>query len=561
MQEHARRYDKWRKRLPSLQQARSNLRRNWYFPLSAVPFFLAETQGAEYAVGWLGLLLCALVLTLVAATSTDLWQATRTLPWYVQCWALLAAVGVCWHCYDIGTLLFPNNAWLAAQIPAPYFPRALAAGCAFAGFPFVYSGLSFVWQEMARLIRKFELLQFSRLEWVLYAAIALVLVVYAGWAFYSSTGFYSADNGGYDIIYTADTDTLFNNWAYLSLTYIENDLRQPLFAVFSAPFSGVPYFLSQLFQFSTPTTAVLLNTVQILMLFIGNLILASLAVQGAAKRICFVLVLSASYTTLLNALMLEQYVTAYFWLVLAVAAIVRRQCDEPLCAFGAMGSLLASGALIPWLSAHSPLHRPLQWLRDMLKLGLGFVVLLLGLARFDVLYSIIPKLDSLFKFTGGSVPFINRLQQYLSFIHDCFVQPVAHIAQGSAPEGILSWRLEFVPEWNLWGIALLALMILSVVLNRHARMTQIAAYWLVMSFVLLAVVGWGTWEYCLILYSLYLGWAYALLLFKLVETLAERLHARWLVPLACVMACSGMLALNVPAILAIVDYCTTYFPL
>ena len=45
--------------------------------------------------------------------------------------------------------------------------------------------------------------------------------------------------------------------AYLSLTYVENDLRQPLFAIFAAPFAGVPYLLTQLFGASPTVLAVL----------------------------------------------------------------------------------------------------------------------------------------------------------------------------------------------------------------------------------------------------------------------------------------------------------------
>lgn len=555
----------WRDKLPAPRQMAKNLSHNWFFPLSALPYFFSEIQGAEYNTGALTLALAFVVLLAVALYTPELWQTTRTLPWFIQCWALLTAAGVCWHAYSHGATFFTADGPLAALTgmlaDVEDFPRALAVCCGILGFPFVYTSISYVWQTLARLVKKLGILQFSRLEWLLYAVLALALVAYAGWAFYSSTGFYSATNDGYDIVYTADTDTLFNNWAYLSLTYVENDLRQPLFAVFSAPFTGLPYLLSQLLQLPVPTTAVLLNSVQVLMLYAANLMLASLAVHSAAKRVCFVLALSATYTVLLNAIMLEQYVTAYFWLMLTVAAIVTRHTEEPLGAFGAMGALLTNAAVLPWMSAHCPWRHPLKWLGNMLALGLGFIALIIGMARFDVLYSIVPKLASLLKFTGTSIPPGDRLREYLAFVHDCFVQPAAHVAQGVAPDGILSWRLDTVASWNICGIVLLSLMALSMILNRHDRLTQFAGYWVAISFVLLAVIGWGTWENGLILYSLYFGWVYFLLLYRLLERLAEKLHAHWLTPIGTLAAAAGMLYLNVPAILELIAYCVKYFPL
>lgn len=469
----------WSARLPeaSLVGMARNLRRNWFFPVSALAYFLSETRGAEYNVQEGALALAFLVLCAVSTQSADLWRVTRTLPWYLQFWALLSAAG-------------------------------------------------------------------------------------AAWAFFQSTGFYSATNEGYDIVYTADTDSLFNNMAYLALTYVENDLRQPLFAIFAAPFAGVPYLLTQLFGASPTVLAVLLNSVQILMICGANLMLASLATKSPVRRAVFMLALGASYTTLLNTLMLEQYVTAYFWLMLAASCICTERTQERLGFYGATGSLLTNVALAPWFSAHNPVRSPLRWLGDMVKLGLSFIVVMLAFARFDVIWSVGPKLASLVKFTGGDAwPFVDRVRQFVSFVHDCFLAPVASVSQGVAPDGILSWRLAHPENWNLCGLVLLALMFAGFLLSRRDRLSQLAFYWTIFSFVLLAVIGWGTWETGLILYALYFGWAYFLLLFRLIEKIAEKLHAAWLTPLVLCAATALMLWDNLPGIGALIDYCITYFPL
>lgn len=544
----------------------ANLLKNWYFPLSALAYFFSEVRGAsEYGVTPIALALSFVIMLVVATQVSELWQTTRLLPWYGQGWVLLSAAGACWHCYAFGYASFAVSPTLQSLLTGigsgADLARVLAVCCALAGFPFVYVCMSYLWTELVRLEKKLTLFSgLTAAEKVIYTLIALVLVAFAATAFYASTGFYSASNDGYDIVYTADTDSLFNNMAYLALTFVENDLRQPLFAVFSAPFAGAPYLLTQLFQFSPSTEAVLLNTVQILMICAANLLLTRLVAQTPLKRICFMAALSATYTTLLNVLMLEQYVTAYFWLMLTVALICTRQTDEHLGFYGAVSALLTNVALLPWLSSHTPRSSLKSWLGDMVRLGCSFIVLLLAFARFDVLYSVIAKLASLVKFTGGSWPLADRFKQYFAFVHDCFVSPAAQVSQGFAPDGILSWRLDMVKTLNIAGVLLFLLIVAAAWLNRDKRISRFAIYWTAFSVVLLALIGWGTWETGLVLYSLYFGWAFFTLLFQLIETIGDRFRLRWLLPAATIAAVVLMLWLNIPGIQALINYCVTYFP-
>lgn len=106
----------WSARLPeaSLVGMARNLRRNWFFPVSALAYFLSETRGAEYNVQEGALALAFLVLCAVSTQSADLWRVTRTLPWYLQFWALLSAAGAAWHCYAFGAVMFPGQPLLVA---------------------------------------------------------------------------------------------------------------------------------------------------------------------------------------------------------------------------------------------------------------------------------------------------------------------------------------------------------------------------------------------------------------------------------------------------------------
>lgn len=552
---------------PSLRKMMKNFLHNIFFPLSALAYFTLAVQRAyEVGVCTVSVALAVLLMGVVATQVPDLWQTTRQMSWALQSYALLAAAGVCWFYYTDCTNFFtlrPDFAEALRALSASVdMTRVFAACMVLAAFPFLAVVCSFLLNSVRRLFTESGIFRtFRRSEWLFYALLTLALLIYAAWVFTLSNGFYSANNGGYDIVYTADTDALYNNMSFLSLTFVENDLRQPLFALFSMPFAGVPYVVSHLLGLTPALTAILFNSVQVLLLMAGHLMLTALVGRTPLRRMAFLLLLCASYTTLLNAIMVEQYVTAYFWLMLTVVAICQGMQSTLLPFLGAGGSLLTSAALAPWCSCHSLRRTPLRWLSDMGKLTLSSVLLVIAFGRFDVLYSIAEKIASLAKFTGSDSSFSSRFDQYTSFLHDCFLAPAAGIAQGSAPDGILSWRLDVVSSLHPMGVVLMLLLIFSAWFHRHQRLCQVAFYWSVFSCVLLAVIGWGTWESGLILYSLYFCWCFLLLLFRLLEWLAEKLHAAWLVPVASLLGALFMLSQNVPAMQALIDYCVTYFPL
>ena len=97
--------------------------------------------------------------------------------------------------------------------------------------------------------------------------------------------------------------------------------------------------------------------------------------------------------------------------------------------------------------------------------------------------------------------------------------------------------------------------------NRDKLLSRFAIYWVAFSVVLLALIGWGTWETGLVLYSLYFGWAYFTLLFQLIDKIGDARHAHWLLPACSLVATALMLWLNIPGIRALLDYCITYFPI
>ena len=87
-----------------------------------------------------------------------------------------------------------------------------------------------------------------------------------------------------------------------------------------------------------------------------------------------------------------------------------------------------------------------------------------------------------------------------------------------------------------------------------------AAGWVGFSVIMLLGLGWGTKENGLILYALYFGWAFLVLLFQLVEKIESKLNIKFLIPVVTMVAVIALLVINIPAILEMVNFAITYYP-
>lgn len=374
--------------------------------------------------------------------------------------------------------------------------------------------------------------------------------------FSKSAAFYGTEYD-FDIIYSSDSPYLVKTDSYISLYNSQNDIRQPLFAIFAMPFVGISYLLINLFHLSSPASAILLNLPQICMLFAANLMLTRILELSTIKRVCFMLISCSSYTYLLSLLMMEQYITAYFWLILCILAITQGNRPQ-LALWSAGGTLLTSLALLPFISDKSPRTQFSQWLRDILKCAFGFIAAMLCFGRADVLYTSFKSLSSLRAFMGEELSFGEKISQYTSFIRNLFLAPSAGISNAS--ESYVTWQLNAPAGLNHIGVILLILVVVSAVVNRFKNSSRLAAAWVAFSFVILVLFGWGTAENGLILYSLYFGWAYMVLLFQFAEKIERALKVPFLIPLLSITGVVILAAVNIPAMMEMLDFAIRYYP-
>ena len=197
---------------------------NLIFPLSALGFFLLEPDMdsvlmASLTVGTVFALVFALHSPEFLSFSQSVRRSRRILS------ALTAA----------GIALFRTR-----QADLGVF--GIAAGVL--SLPFLYICLTAFYGWLDRIFEDLQTFQgIHKKEMTFYLCLFLSAALFASLVFFHTDAFYGTPYE-FDVIYTADSPKLVGENAYLSLRHQENDLRQPLFALFASPFMGLPYLIS-----------------------------------------------------------------------------------------------------------------------------------------------------------------------------------------------------------------------------------------------------------------------------------------------------------------------------
>ena len=455
---------------------------------------------------------------------------------------------------------------LTAEVASPLLAGLIArfgmAFTAFAGvasvlalFVYLYWFLGWFSERMRDIFCATDAVE----RWYFPAAIlvfALVItLVYANTnVFYGANA--ASDNvwDKVDIVYSSDSSILNEQNVFYNIGASENDIRQPLFGAFAAPFALGASLLARLLLVPQAYSTILQIVQSVLLALSLMLVVRMIGVSGSAKAltlVCF----SLLYPTMLYLLNMEQYIFAVFWLILLLWMIQKGDMRGRNTAWiAATGSMLTSGALLLLVPAKGSLQSRLK--DGALALG-GFVLAGAVLGRTAMVLSSAESIRFLVQFTGEKLPFLARLMQYVQFAASCLIAPAAQIEQYTS--GVAVFHQTHVSAWSITGMLCLAFAIAGFVVNRRRFFAQICAGWVAFSFLLLCVLGWGTSEHALVLYTHYFSWAFVSLIVMLLARLPERL--RWLQLGVLSAGALGLAVVNLDGIAQIVRFGLTYYPL
>ncbi len=345
----------------------------------------------------------------------------------------------------------------------------------------------------------------------------LILVIYS----YTSVFYLPKINGevqAFDVIYSTDTGGhgLLND--YIDITAIENDIRQPLFGVFSLPFAILAYAFGNLLNHFDNTYFILIAIIQVFLMNIISILLSRLLQLEKKEKTLFLLFYTITYPFLLFAFNLEQYVFGMFWLFCFLYSCWDHKKGDKFCFIAATGSLLTNGILFPFLTTGKKLK---QWITDFVTTGFAFLSGLVISGQTPVLLNLFSSgITHVTKYMIRDVSFFHVICQYSHFVKNCFIAPFQTITEERL--GHISFQLAPATSLSVIGTILFILVIVGFILNRKNKFAKLCFSWIVFSMILLIGMRYGTRENGLILYSFYFGWAFVSLLFLLLKKVLDK---------------------------------------
>ncbi len=353
----------------------------------------------------------------------------------------------------------------------------------------------------------------------------------------------------YDVIYTTDSSYIYNDNAYLNINMAENDIRQPFFGIFATPFAIIAYILSDLLSFIPNSYAVLINTMQIMLLAVSVILITKMLGLSKKDSVFYYVLSFCTFPLILFSFVMEQYIFCLFYLILAIYIWYFNIIETNYFYLGAVGTLLTSGIIFPLISKLKSFKK---WIINVLKCFAAFVCTTIIFGQLHIILNSKTGITRLLVFSGKDMPLMDKLYQFLYFARSIFIAPQGIIINS----GIPSYRLTNIDFICVTGIVILVLCFLSFLLNRKNKLAIISFLWIIFSFIILGLVGWGALENGLILYSLYFSWAYIVLLYLLLDKVIKNIKVKHIIMLAL---CLILLCFNVPEFIRIVKFGLTYY--
>ena len=355
----------------------------------------------------------------------------------------------------------------------------------------------------------------------------------------------------YDVIYTSDSSYIFNENAYLNINMSENDIRQPFFGLFAMPFALIAYILSDLLFFIPNGYAVFLNTIQILVLGLTILMITKILKLYDKNKLIYLLFNFCTFPLIIFSFIMEQYIFALFYLILAIYAYYFQLSKINYLYIGSVGTLITSGIIFPLISKFKSFS---NWMKNVFKCFIAFCITVVLSGQLHLFINGKDGIHRLLGFSGKSLPLIDKLKQFLYFVQSLFIAATGKIILDKQNPPV--YHLANINYISIIGIIILILCFVSIILNRKNKLAIISFVWIIFSFILLCLVGWGTQENGLILYSLYFSWAYIVLIYLLINKIIKNDKYRILL---MSFLCIIMLIFNIPEFIKIIKFGIMYY--
>ncbi|NOU87923.1 hypothetical protein GC102_19435 [Paenibacillus sp. LMG 31460] len=372
-----------------------------------------------------------------------------------------------------------------------------------------------------------------------------------------------------DIIYTADSGSHTFTNVNININASENDLRQPLFAIFAMPFGIISKIISWALPFLPNSSFISTSIIHLILMNLTYIMVSRmLNIRETLKKL-FLITTSITFPFALFSIVMEQYVIATFWMIIFIFSSLNKKSNMTIFALtGATGAMLTSGILAPLLLLKKDfkITTVINYILNSLILFISFTILSGQVSHFIRFQNTMVRYK---EFTGAIIPFISKLQQFSSFVLSCFVYPDSSATFSTRvlidfSGAVVSYDL--VPVYqlissggiNLGGVVIFILALISFLINYKDVFARICLFWVLFSFVILCVIGWGTAENGLVLYIVYFSWAFTSLIFLLFDKLFNKFPLL-LVPIYF-FSLIVILTFNIVGMYNIINFAIKFYP-
>lgn len=480
----------------------------------SVPFMtLLQMHSALGDAGYLISTVLAVIIGIVISkrVSETLWD---TFQWSIF---LIAAVIAAYLAYDYAwqgnaVSILERYRELFELLPFAVSSKRLAAGMMLASYPaiglLVYFVLTNCFPYVVNFVRSL-----NRFEKKYLAVMTVVSAAVVSFLYLHTTVWYYAVWEDmpqlYDVIYTTDSTEIYMTDCFTKILAGPNDIRQPLFGLFALPAGLCGKLVSAVFFFVPDSYAIAMGMIQLILLSVAMVMLMRILKLEGTERIWFLLPVSCSWAYLVHGLLLEQYVIAYFYVIL-VLYVYQNSDRLNFAYFGAVSTLLTSGVLFPLISKGREWKK---WLCDRMKCLLIYAEIAILCGQLPLFLNAKEEIAGLMNFSGGDVTWTDKWIQFTHFLSAMFWAPDTTVKFPYGP----CYRVAEQTAVSYVGIAILACALCGFALSYREWISKVAALWTAFSVIVLFVVGWGTAENGLILYALYFAWAYLILLYQFLK--------------------------------------------
>lgn len=535
----------------NLKNMLSNFNANFYWLIS-IEFmyilFMEITQLQCYFI-ILSNILVIFVLTQVKSIKDQVKKVNLK----IKIFAILSTIGTCYYSKQLclNQLLEDIKGYNEILNVVAIVVAIMAS---FMIFALIAIFLDYIWNKIKDV---FE--DISKKEKISYIILLIGILIFISYMFLNSTAFYGTEDSLFDVLFTSDSGRLVSNEnVYLSLYHGENDLRQPLFAVFSIPFIGAGYAISLFFSFIPHTAPLFMNLLQVILFFIANLMIAKMLNLKPIERILFMILSFCTYMSILFSVMMEQYLIAYFWLITFIYLAYKEKQDE-LVLSAAGGTLITSLALTPFIVNKFSIKKDLKDVGiKLLKAGIFFICMLIIFNRIDLLENLVFAEQTYSTFVDNEINFEYKTKEYTRFVRNCFIYPETYISEESV---LCPYSYQMVKNTNTSyiGIGIIVLSILGFILNRKDKLSIVSFVWCVFSYLIIGIIGWGTAENGTILYSLYFGWSFLVLIYKLLQYICNKIKLKNLLAITTAILIIILVVINFNGAKELFDFALTYY--